>query len=65
MINLLIILIDYFMLAYYGPNTVYKVFIIIFLNFKYHWMYFATLLKTTAPVKLPVSQLSLYFCNIR
>jgi hypothetical protein len=23
------------------------------------WMYFATLLKTTAPVKLPISQLSL------
>lgn len=22
------------------------------------WMYFATLLKTTAPVKLPISQLS-------
>jgi len=28
-------------------------------------MYFATLLKTTAPVKLPISQLSLYFLNIR
>ena len=26
---------------------------------KYIWMYFATLLKTTAPVKLPISQLSL------
>jgi hypothetical protein len=25
---------------------------------KYIWMYFATLLKTTAPVKLPISQLS-------
>jgi hypothetical protein len=24
------------------------------------WMYFATLLKTTAPVKLPISQLSLF-----
>lgn len=28
------------------------------------WMYFATLLKTTAPVKLPISQLSLLF-NLR
>jgi len=24
------------------------------------WMYFATILKTTAPVKLPISQLSLF-----
>ena len=27
----------------------------------YLWMYFATLLKTTAPVKLPISQLSLIY----
>lgn len=28
-------------------------------------MYFATLLKTTAPVKLPISQLSLFFLKFK
>jgi len=28
-------------------------------------MYFATLLKTTAPVKLPISQLSLWICFLK
>ena len=30
-----------------------------------HWMHFATILKATAPVKLPISHLSLYFLSIR
>jgi len=42
--------------------------IFFFLNYLIRWnfwLYFATLLKTTAPVKLPISQLSPWICSLK